>query len=55
MTSGNEETPRATARTLVSVERGAGEPVYRQLRKALEHEIASGALDARHEIGRAHV
>jgi GntR family transcriptional regulator/MocR family aminotransferase len=37
-------------RTLVSIERDSGEPVYQQLRKALEHEIASGALDARHPL-----
>ncbi|MGH3317226.1 MAG: PLP-dependent aminotransferase family protein [Nocardioidaceae bacterium] len=37
-------------RTLISIERGSGEPVYQQLRKALEHEIASGALDPRHPL-----
>jgi GntR family transcriptional regulator/MocR family aminotransferase len=37
-------------RTLVSIERDSGEPVYQQLRKALEHEIASGALDPRHPL-----
>jgi GntR family transcriptional regulator / MocR family aminotransferase len=47
---GPVDLPPATARTLVSIERGTGEPVYRQLRKALEHEIASGALDARHAL-----
>jgi len=62
MTTGGEEAPphargehrtdrsATAARTLVSIERGTGEPVYRQLRKALEHEIASGALDARHPL-----
>ncbi|SFA94334.1 GntR family transcriptional regulator / MocR family aminotransferase [Amycolatopsis marina] len=34
-------------RTLISIERGAGEPIYQQLRKALEHAIASGALNPR--------
>ncbi|MQA60969.1 MAG: aminotransferase class I/II-fold pyridoxal phosphate-dependent enzyme [Actinophytocola sp.] len=34
-------------RTLISIERGTGEPIYQQLRKALEHEIASGALNPR--------
>jgi GntR family transcriptional regulator / MocR family aminotransferase len=37
-------------RTLISIERGTGVPVYRQLRQALEHEIASGALDVRHPL-----
>jgi GntR family transcriptional regulator / MocR family aminotransferase len=32
-------------RTRISIERGTGEPIYRQLRKALEHEIAAGSLD----------
>jgi GntR family transcriptional regulator / MocR family aminotransferase len=41
---------RLMARTLVSIERDSGEPVYQQLRKALEHEIASGALDPRHRL-----
>jgi GntR family transcriptional regulator / MocR family aminotransferase len=36
--------------TLISIERGSGEPVYQQLRKALEHEIASGALDPRYRL-----
>lgn len=31
--------------TRISIERGTGEPLYRQLRHALEHEIATGALD----------
>jgi GntR family transcriptional regulator/MocR family aminotransferase len=31
--------------TRVSIERGTGKPLYRQLREALEHEIAIGALD----------
>jgi GntR family transcriptional regulator / MocR family aminotransferase len=34
-------------RTLISLERGTGEPIYQQLRKALEHAIASGALNPR--------
>jgi len=34
------------ARTRISIERGTGEPLYRQLRQALEHEIAAGTLDA---------
>lgn len=34
-------------RTLISIERGSKEPIYQQLRKALEHEIASGALNPR--------
>lgn len=34
-------------RTLISIERGSGQPIYQQLRKALEHEIASGALNPR--------
>ena len=34
-------------RTLISIERGTGEPIYQQLRKALEHAIASGALNPR--------
>ncbi|MGH3948841.1 MAG: PLP-dependent aminotransferase family protein [Pseudonocardiaceae bacterium] len=34
-------------RTLISIERGSGEPIYQQLRKALEHGIASGALNPR--------
>ena len=33
--------------TRISIERGTGEPLYRQLRQALEHEIAVGALDPR--------
>lgn len=33
------------SRTRISIERGTGKPLYRQLREALEHEIASGALD----------
>jgi GntR family transcriptional regulator/MocR family aminotransferase len=32
--------------TRISIERGSAKPLYRQLRKALEHEIAVGALDA---------
>ncbi|MDV6014693.1 PLP-dependent aminotransferase family protein [Haloechinothrix sp. LS1_15] len=32
-------------RTLVSIDRDSREPVYQQLRKALEHAIATGALD----------
>ncbi|MBA0127826.1 PLP-dependent aminotransferase family protein [Haloechinothrix sp. YIM 98757] len=32
-------------RTLVSVDRDGSEPVYQQLRKALEHALATGALD----------
>lgn len=35
------------ARTLVSIERGTGEPIYQQLRKALENQLASGALNPR--------
>lgn len=31
----------------ISIERGTDAPLYRQLREALEHEIASGALDPR--------
>ena len=31
--------------TRISIERGTGQPLYRQLRQALEHEIAVGALD----------
>jgi GntR family transcriptional regulator/MocR family aminotransferase len=31
--------------TRLSLERGSGRPLYRQLREALEHEIASGQLD----------
>jgi GntR family transcriptional regulator / MocR family aminotransferase len=31
--------------TRLSIERGTGKPLYRQLREALEHEIAVGALD----------
>ncbi len=31
--------------TRISIERGSGKPLYRQLREALEHEIATGALD----------
>lgn len=34
-------------RTLISVRHDGHEPVYVQLRKALEHEIASGSLDPR--------
>jgi DNA-binding transcriptional regulator YhcF (GntR family) len=34
-------------RTLIALERGAREPIYQQLRKALEHAIASGALNPR--------
>jgi GntR family transcriptional regulator/MocR family aminotransferase len=33
--------------TRISIERGTGQPLYRQLRQALEHEIAIGALDPR--------
>jgi GntR family transcriptional regulator / MocR family aminotransferase len=33
------------ARTLVSVQRDSGEPLYRQVRRALEHGIAMGRLD----------
>jgi GntR family transcriptional regulator/MocR family aminotransferase len=29
----------------ISIERGSSQPLYRQLRRALEHEIAIGALD----------
>lgn len=32
-------------RTRISIERGSGQPLYRQLRQALEHEIATGSLD----------
>ena len=32
--------------TRLSIERGTGKPLYRQLREALEHEIAVGALDS---------
>jgi GntR family transcriptional regulator/MocR family aminotransferase len=32
--------------TRISIERGTGKPLYRQLREALEHEIAVGAVDA---------
>jgi GntR family transcriptional regulator/MocR family aminotransferase len=35
------------ALTRVSIERGSGQPLYRQLRQALEHEIATGAVDPR--------
>jgi GntR family transcriptional regulator / MocR family aminotransferase len=38
------------ARTLISIERDSREPVYQQLRRALEHAIASGALDPRHPL-----
>jgi GntR family transcriptional regulator/MocR family aminotransferase len=31
--------------TRVTIDRGAGVPLYRQLRQALEHEIATGSLD----------
>jgi GntR family transcriptional regulator/MocR family aminotransferase len=31
--------------TRISIERGSGLPLYRQLRLSLEHEIATGALD----------
>jgi GntR family transcriptional regulator / MocR family aminotransferase len=33
------------ASTRISIRRGTGEPLYRQLRQALEHEIAVGSLD----------
>ncbi|WP_328630130.1 MocR-like pyridoxine biosynthesis transcription factor PdxR [Streptomyces sp. NBC_00356] len=33
-------------RTLIEIERGRGEPLYRQVRQAIEHGIASGRLDA---------
>jgi GntR family transcriptional regulator/MocR family aminotransferase len=33
------------ASTRISIRRGTGEPLYRQLRQALEHEIATGSLD----------
>ena len=36
--------------TRLSIERGSGQPLYRQLRQALEHEIASGTLDARQPL-----
>lgn len=32
-------------RTLISVDRDAGEPLYRQVRKALEHGLAVGSID----------
>lgn len=32
-------------KTRFSIERGSGQPLYRQLRRALEHEIATGTLD----------
>jgi hypothetical protein len=31
--------------TRISIERGTAKPLYRQLREALEHEIAVGAVD----------
>ncbi|MGJ9413647.1 PLP-dependent aminotransferase family protein [Aeromicrobium sp. CF4.19] len=31
--------------TRIEIERGSGKPLYRQLREALEHEIAMGAVD----------
>lgn len=33
-------------RTLIEIERGRGEPLYRQVRQAIEHGIATGRLDA---------
>ena len=37
--------PAPVAQTRLSIERGTDKPLYRQLREALEHEIAAGALD----------
>jgi GntR family transcriptional regulator/MocR family aminotransferase len=37
----------AMGRTLISIERGTGAPIYQQLRKALEYAIGTGALNPR--------
>jgi GntR family transcriptional regulator / MocR family aminotransferase len=36
--------------TRISIERGSGKPLYRQLREAIEHEVATGALDPRQPL-----
>ncbi len=38
------------ASTRIAIERGSDKPLYRQLRQALEHEIAVGALDPKQPL-----
>lgn len=38
------------SRTLIEIDRNAPEPLYRQVRRALEHGIASGVFDAQHRL-----
>jgi GntR family transcriptional regulator / MocR family aminotransferase len=40
------------ARTLIEIDRNAGEPLYRQVRRAIEHDIASGVADIHHRLPR---
>ncbi|MEV6793118.1 PLP-dependent aminotransferase family protein [Streptomyces sp. NPDC051320] len=37
-------------RTLIEIDRTSGEPLYRQIRKALEHGIAVGTIDAERRL-----
>jgi GntR family transcriptional regulator / MocR family aminotransferase len=37
-------------RTLVEIDRNSAEPLYRQVRRAIEHGIASGVFDAHHRL-----
>jgi GntR family transcriptional regulator/MocR family aminotransferase len=38
------------SRTLIEIDRNAPEPLYRQVRQAIEHGIASGAFDTQHRL-----
>lgn len=38
------------ARTLIEVDRNSAEPLYRQVRRAIEHGIANGLFDPRHRL-----
>jgi GntR family transcriptional regulator/MocR family aminotransferase len=37
-------------RTLIEIDRNAAEPLYRQVRRAIEHGIASGVFDVHHRL-----
>lgn len=37
-------------RTLIEVDRNSAEPLYRQVRRAIEHGIANGLFDPRHRL-----
>ena len=37
-------------RTLIEIDRSSAEPLYRQVRRAIEHGIASGVFDINHRL-----